>query len=324
MKIYITDCDHENIDIEKQTLSEAGMDVIWENAKSEEEVINLCGDGDIFIVQYAKITERVMQKCKNLKFIVRYGVGVDSIDVVAATKLGIQIGNIPDYGMNEVADQAISLMLALERKVILMNDQVKKIGWDYKTSIPIHRFSNQIVGIIGLGRIGRCFAKRANALGFRVLGYDPYYDLKEEDSYITKVDFDELIETSDVVTLHIPLNGNENLIDRDVLSRMKKNCYLINVARGGLIDEGALYEALLNEEIGGVGLDCMVNEPVSKNNKMFKFKNVVVTPHMAWYSEEASRELKRKVAEEAIRFANGEKIHYPINRPIDRRENINE
>ncbi len=316
MKIYITDCDHKNIDIETKTLSKAGLDVSWKSAISEEEVIDQCSDGDVFIVQYAKITEKVMKACKNLKFIVRYGVGVDSIDVAAASKLGIQVGNVPDYGMNEVADQAISLMLALERKIVVMNNQVKKTEWDYKVAIPIHRFSEQTVGIIGLGRIGRCFARRATALGFNVIGYDPYYDLKPEDSNIKKVSLSELITSSDVITLHIPLDGNENIIDANVLSKMKNSSYLINVARGGLIDEKALNDALTNKEIAGAALDCMMDEPVSKSNLLFKHDNLLVTPHMAWYSEEASEELKRKVAEETIRFIKGEKIHYPINNPI--------
>lgn len=319
MKIYITDCDHKNIDIEKKVFKEAGFNVVWENAQTEEDVISKCSDGDVFIVQYAPITQRVMELCKNLKFIVRYGVGVDTIDVAAATNLGIQVGNVPDYGMNEVADQAIALTLALERKVVLMNHYVKNKSWDYKPSIPIHRFSEQTVGIIGLGRIGRCFAKRAKALGFNILGYDPYVkkDITMNDSYIKKVGFHELIKQSDVITLHVPLEGNKNLIDEKVFSEMKKSAYLINVARGGLVDEEALNKALSNKRIGGAALDCMENEPISNNNILFKNDNLLVTPHMAWYSEEASNELKRKVAEEAVRFLNGEKIHYPVNNLVD-------
>lgn len=313
MKVIITDCDHENIDIEKKVFHDAGMEVELKHARTEEEVIEQCKGGEIFIVQYAKITEKVMEAIPELKYVVRYGVGVDTVDVEAATRHGIQVGNVPDYGMNEVADHAIALLLTLKRKIVQMNDFTKSQRWDYTKSIPIHRFSEETVGVVGLGRIGRCFAKRANALGFKVIGYDPYFQATPEARYITPVSFEELVEKSDAISLHCPADGNQNLFNADTFKKMKNDAVIINVARGGIINEDDLNEALKNGEIAGAGIDCMKKEPMPFDAPIFKNENLIVTPHMAWYSEEAALELKRKVAEESVRFAKGETIHYPVN-----------
>ena len=312
--------DPENVDAQYRTefsvkaLTDAGMEVELKQAITEDEVIAQCQDAEIFIVQYAKITEKVMDNCPKLKYVVRYGVGVDTIDVPAATKHGIQIGNVPDYGMNEVADHAISLALAMVRKIVKMNAFTKAEKWDYTNSIPVHRFNQMTVGVIGLGRIGRNFAKKMNALGFKVIGTDPYFKpTPETDEYVTPVTMEEVIEKSDVISLHCPADGNIDLFNKETFKKMKNNAVLINVARGGIINEEDLDQALTDGEIAGAALDCMLGEPVSKDSPLFKHENVIVTPHMAWYSEEAAQELKRKVAEESVRFANGEEIHYPIN-----------
>ncbi len=315
MKVIITDCDHESMDIEEKIFADAGIEMELKQAFSEDEVIEQCQDGDIFIVQYANITEKVMDHCPKLKYVVRYGVGVDTVDVPAATSRGIQVGNVPDYGMNEVADHAIALALALSRKIVKMDAFTKDEKWDYIESIPVHRFSEQTVGVVGLGRIGRNFAKKMNGLGFRVIGTDPYFHAtRETEEYLTAVSMDEVIEQSDIISLHCPADGNKDLFNEETFKKMKNTAVLINVARGGIINENDLEQALTKGELGGAALDCMVGEPVGTDSPLFKHKNVIVTPHMAWYSEEAAKELKRKVAEESVRFAKGEPIHYPINK----------
>lgn len=315
MKVIITDCDHDQIEIEKKIFADAGIEMELKQAITEEEVIRECQDGDIFIVQYAKITDRVMEHCPRLRYVVRYGVGVDTIDIAAATKRGIQVGNVPDYGMNEVADHAIALALSLTRKVTEMNRITKQEVWDYTRAIPVRRFSEMTVGVIGLGRIGRNFAEKMHSLGFRVIGTDPYFkETEETKNYVQAADLDTVIREADILSVHCPAEGNQNLINRDVFVRMKNTAVVINVARGGIINEADLDWALEQKEIGGAGIDCMTGEPVSKDCPLFRHENLIVTPHMAWYSEEAARELKRKVAEEAVRFAEGKAIHYPINR----------
>ena len=315
MRVIITDCDHDNIDIEKKVFADAGMSVELKQAITEDEVIAQCKDAEIFIVQYARITEKVMADCPRLKYVVRYGVGVDTIDIPAATRHGIQVGNVPDYGMNEVADHAIALAMSMIRKTIEMNAFTKNQKWDYTKAIPIHRFSEMTVGVIGLGRIGRNFAQKMHALGFKVIGTDPYFKATPEtDAYVKPVSMEDVITQSDVISLHCPADGNMNLFCAETFKKMKNTAILINVARGGIINEEDLDQALTDGEIGGAALDCMLGEPVSKDSPLFRHENLVVTPHMAWYSQEAAQELKRKVAEESVRFARGEAIHYPINK----------
>lgn len=315
MKVIITDCDHENIEIEEEILSKDGIEYSLSQCKTEEDLIEQCMDANILINQYAPISERVMRELKALKLVVRYGVGVDNIDVEAATKLGIQICNVPDYGMNEVADHAIGLIMALSRKIITMNQYTKNMAWDYRKAIPIHRNSSMTVGVVGLGRIGRNFAKKVHGLGYNVIGYDIYYQPNSEDGtdYITKVDFNKLVSESDIISIHCPLDGSENLFDYETFKAMKDSAYIVNVARGGIINEGDLDRALDEGLIAGAALDCMEKEPMDANSKIFRHENLIVTPHMAWYSEEAARELKAKVAQQVIKFIKEGKVSYPVN-----------
>lgn len=317
-KVVITDCDHENINIERDVLNNAGLDFELLQCKTEDDLINNCKGANAFINQYAPITERVLKELPSLKFVVRYGVGVNNVDIEAATKYGVQVCNVPDYGMNEVADQALALMLALTRKVVLMNEYTKAGDWDYSKSIPVFRHGVQTVGVIGLGRIGSAFANRVHALGCRVIGYDVAYNenSKKFPDFVEFVTLEELIKTSDIISIHCPLDNARNLIDEEQLRLMKPTAYLINVSRGGIINEEALNKALTEKWIAGAGIDVVDKEPLAKDSPLFKHKNLLITPHMAWYSEESAKELKRKVAEETVRFAKGEEVHYPINRLV--------
>ena len=320
LKVIITDCDHDSIQIEKDVFEKAGIPVELKQCRTEEDVIRDCQDADVFIVQYAPITRKVMEACPKLKYVVRYGVGVDTVDVPAATELGVQVGNVPDYGMNEVADHAIAMSLAMMRKIVPMNEQTKTKKWDYTTAIQVHRFSDLTCGVVGLGRIGRNFAQKMHALGFRVIGFDPYFrETNETAVYVTPVTFDELVKESDIISLHCPADGNKDLFNEKTFRDMKDSALIVNVARGGIINEDDLLEALKAGEIGGAALDCMLGEPVSPDNELFRQENVIVTPHMAWYSEEAASELKRKVAEESVTFLEGKPIRYPVNKPEKQR-----
>lgn len=313
MKVIITDCDHKDIDIETKVLNDAGLNFELKQCHSEDDVITQCQDADALIVQYAHITKKVMDSLPKLKMVVRYGVGVDTIDIEEATKHNIQICNVPDYGMNEVADHAIALMMAMTRKIVLMNNFTKHQKWDYTHSIPIHRACNQTVGVIGLGRIGRNFATKAHALGYNIIGYDPYYKETEETKFITVKDLSNLIQEADIISLHIPAEGNQNLFNKETFQKMKNSAIIINVARGGIINEDDLYHALSQGQIAGAAIDCVCKEPMPTNHKLFTLDNYIATPHMAWYSEEAAQELKRKVAEECVSFLLKHQVHYPIN-----------
>ena len=315
-RVIITDCDHESIDIERKIFSDANVELELFQCRTEDELIEKCGDCEVFINQYAPISERVIKSLPDMKMVVRYGVGVNNIDVAAAAKHGVQVCNVPDYGMNEVADHALALTMALVRKLSVMDRQTKKVKWDYAQSVPIKRLSCCVVGVVGLGRIGRAYAARMRALGCTIIGYDPYYRpcAEDETDFIRLVTMDELIQASDIISLHCPLEGNRNLINAGAFRKMKDTVYIINTTRGGIINEADLDNALERGEIAGAGLDVFDKEPMSPDSHIFRYENIICTPHMAWYSEEAAIDLKRKAAEEALRFLRGEAVKYPVNR----------
>ncbi len=318
MKIIISDCDHVNLNEETAVFEAAGLDFELKQCRTEDELISECKGGEIFINQYAPFTRRVLEALRpEIRQIVRYGVGVNNIDLEAATELGVQVCNVPDYGMNEVADQALALTLDLARKVSFMNADVRKGRWNYEDSIPLFRLSEQTLGVAGLGRNGRNFAGKARALFGRVVGYDPYYKPNAADGtdYIEPVDLDTLLRTADFVVLHMPLTDEtRNIINADAFAKMKSTAYLVNTSRGGLVDEAALDKALSEGAIAGAALDVTEKEPIDFDSPLLRHDNFICTPHMAWYSEQAASELKRKVAEEAVRFARGEKLRSPVNR----------
>lgn len=315
-KVLICDCDHKDVDSEKKVFGQAGVDFRWLHCKNEQEVIDSCQGAVVFLNQYAPMNEKVFKGVPSLKLIVRYGVGVDNVDVPAATRCGVQVCNVPDYGTYEVADHALALMLALVRKICMINSYTKEVDWDYKKTVPVHRNAARTVGVVGVGRIGRAFADRVHALGCRVIGYDSEYGNKDRSfpDYMEFMPLEQLLEQSDVVSLHCALTAeSKDIIGEKELRRMKPESYLINVARGGLIDEQALDKALGEHWIAGAGLDVVKNESLGRENPLFRHPNLIITPHMAWYSEESAEELNRKCAEEAVRFLRGETLHYPVN-----------
>ena len=314
MKIYITDCDHESMDIEKKTFTKEGVDFEILNVTQPEDIIRACHNADALILQYATISDNVLSSLKNLKGVVRYGVGVNTIDIESATKNNVAVCNVPDYGTNEVADHALALIMALARKLPLLIKDTKSNIWAYEKAIPIYRLQEQTAGIIGLGRIGLSLAKKLHGIGLKVIGFDPLAKKEQLPDYIDFVSLDELLAHSDIISLNLPLTkSTENLIDSKEFSKMKSNCYLVNTARGGIVNEEALYQALLNHTIAGAALDVFKQEPPT-DRKLFSLDNFIATPHAAWYSEQSQQDLKRKAAEEAIRLAKGEKPLYCLNK----------
>lgn len=310
-KIVIADCDHDNIDIELDVLKSRGLPPCdWRRCITEQEVIDGCGDAEVLIIQYAKISRKVMEKLSNLKQVVRYGVGVDTVDLKAAKEHGITVCNVPDYGMNEVADQAMAHTLNLLRKVYLTNEHIREGVWDFNKIVPIHRFSEQTVGIIGLGRIGKQYAKRLHSFGFNIIATDD--KVKDVPEYVTMVAYEDLLRRSDVISVHCPADDNIDLIGEREFGLMKDGVYLINVSRGGIVNEQALDRALTSGKIAGAGIDVVAQEPMARDDCLLRHKNLSISPHMAWYSEESAKELKRKVAEEAARFVKGEAVHYSL------------
>lgn len=318
MNIVISDCDHSTIEQEAAVAAAAGLPApAWLKCKTEDDVIRDCKGAASIINQYAPMTRKVFAALSpELRQVVRYGVGVNNVDLAAATEFGVQVCNVPDYGMNEVSDHTLALMLGLARKIVFMANKVKAGEWDYQASIPLFRLCERTVGTVGMGRNGRLFAKKAAALGCRMIAHDAYYTpAAGEDTGVDMVSLEELLREADFVVINCPLTDEtRNMFSDDAFRKMKKTAYIINASRGGIIDEAALARALKSGEIAGAALDTTEKEPLPGDSPLRAFDNCIVTPHMAWYSEEAARELKRKVAEEAVRMVTGQAVHYPVNK----------
>lgn len=295
---------HTSLTPEKALLDEIDAEIIADECKTEDETIEICKDADALMVQHAKITRRVIENLSKCKIIARFGVGYDSVDVKAATDHGIMVANVPDYCVDEVSSQVIAFIMALSRKIALLNNSVKSGNWDFQIAVPIFRLQGQMLGIIGLSRIGSATAKKALGLGFKVQAYDPY--VSHSDLDVTFVDLDELLQTSDFISIHTPLTDETyHLFGRNELRKMKKEAFLINTARGGIIDEAALYGALKAGTIAGAAVDVFEQEPPSPNNPLLKLDNFIVTPHCSFYSEQSNNLLQLETTRAVVAVLNG-------------------
>jgi D-3-phosphoglycerate dehydrogenase len=310
------------VEEEKKILSRYAS-VTVANTTSEDQLVELVKDVDVIMVVYAKITKRIINSATKLKGIIRYGIGVDNIDLEAATAKGVIVANVPDYAIETVADHTWALILALVRRIVIADKYVRNrlyIGkWtnppEYLRGIDL---SGKVLGLVGVGRIGREVAKRAKGFGVKILGYDPYIssDVAKEFG-IELVNLDTLLRESDIISIHCPLTKETyHLINEDKIRLMRKRPYIINTARGAIIDEKALYKALKEGWIAGAALDVFEIEPPPENNPLFELDNVVLTPHIAWYTEEALRRLEMSAVEEAIRILRGELPKNIVNKEV--------
>jgi len=316
-KVVITDAEYPSFAVEKKVLSPLNVDLVKCQCFTEEELIRTCRDADALLNQYAKITPRVIENLDHVKIIARYGIGVDNVDLDAATKKNILVTNVV-YDICDVADHTIMLILALTRKIFRVEESIKRIEWDWKKFHPITRIKGKTIGIIGLGRVGRQVAKRIRGFDANLLVCDPYIPVDVFKTYNAKrVDHETLLKESDIVTVHVPLNDEtRHMISTNQLKKMKKTAILINCARGGIVDEKALYKALLGKEIAGAGLDVLEQEPIRKDNPLLDLDNVIITPHMGWYSEDAVDEVQRIAAEQVLQCLQGKVPTNLVNKDV--------
>lgn len=281
--VVITDCDHVNIEPEKRVFAEAGFEVWLAECQTSSDVVEQARQADAIINQYAPLDEAALAGLERCKVVVRYGVGVDTVDVDAATRRGVWVVNVPDYGVEEVSDHALTLTMNLLRGVGRFDRAVRSGEWDVNMIHPLHRVSGLTVGVLGCGRIGATFARKAKCLGMRVLGHDAAgvpEDLKRDG--VEQTDFNQLLALSDVVSLHLPLTEKtQHLIGGKQFHQMKPGAYLINTARGGLVDSDALIRALNEGKIAGAAFDVLETEPPEKGDALVSHERVVVTPHAA-------------------------------------------
>lgn len=308
LKAVITDYEYPHVDIERQLIEAAGAQFVAGQAKAEEELIALTCDADVVINQYGLLTPRVISAMKNCRAIIRYGIGLDTIDIPSATKMGIMVCNVPTYGLHEVSDHTIAMLLSSVRKLDIMNQSVKNGTWDCNQARPISRIYNKTLGLVGFGNIPRMVVKKLKPWDLNILIYDPYVgdNLLLEIGGVTRAGFDELLETSDYVSCHVPLTDEtHHMFGYEQFCMMKQDAYFINTSRGPVVDEPGLKKALDEARISGASLDVLETEPAPKDNPLFESDRTVITPHMAWYSEEAGKDLQRMTAEEAVRVLKG-------------------
>lgn len=326
MKVVVTDHEYGELNYETNVLNDENIELVIKRCKTEDDVIAACHDADGIINLYAPITKRVIDALDNCKVITRYGVGVDTIDLNAATEKGIAVGNVPDYGVDEVSDHALALIMNLLRKITTSNQTVKQGIWDNELSKPIRRFNTLTIGLVGFGNIPRRLAQKVQALGFNVIVSDPFVSEEvTKEHNVSSVTLNELCQQADVISVHAPLNNaTQGMVGKEQFAVMKKDAYIVNTARGPVIDEEALIEALKTGTVAGAGLDVIEKEPIDSNHPFLTMDNVTLTPHIAGYSEESAVEMRSKTAlgiKDVLLF--GEYPKYLVNKDVKNNLDLN-
>ena len=293
--------------------------IIMARARDESELAEYLPDADAILLFHdiSIVGEASFARAPRCRCVVRAGVGFNNVDVEAATRHGVVVCNVPDYGTEEVADHAIMFLLAIVRRLVTSHEAIRTGTWDYRTAAGAPRLRGKTFGVIGCGRIGTATAMRAKALGLDVVFYDPYLRQGMDKALgIRRVyQLEDLLEQSDYVSLHCYLDAtNRHMISTQAIARMRPGAVLINTARGPLVDESALLEALDSGQISAAGLDVVETEPL-ENERLRRHPNVLLTPHTAFYSVEGYRELRTKTAEEVRRILLGEPPRNPVNAP---------
>lgn len=298
-RVVIVDCDHESIAIERDLAAQRGIALDLAQSRTEDDVIAAAAGADAILVQYAPVSARVLDRLPGLAAIGRYGVGVDTVDVTAATAHGVAVCNVPDYGTEDVSDHALALALALSRGLMQLDRGIRAGSHDQVAAKPLHRFTSRVFGVVGLGLIGRATGRKARSVGFEVIGCDPRLPTgTTTDEGIAVVPFEDVLTRSDVISLHVPLlPTTRHLIDAAALARVKPTAVLVNTCRGGVVDTAALVDALVCSRLKGAGLDVLEEDPVPADHPIAGLDSVILSPHIAWYSEESYGELKYRTLE---------------------------
>ena len=294
LRVVITDCDHGTVDPELAVFG-AHAHVRVEQVNDEAGLSEICDGADGVITQYGRFSRRVIEALPRLRVIARYGVGVDTVDLAAATDHGTVVANVPDYGTEEVSNHAVALVLALHRGLTRYDRAVRGGSWDFRTAAPIPRLAGLTLGLVGLGRIGAAVARKLAAFGVTCIAHDPYATAMPDG--VTRTGLDELLAHADIVSVHAPLTAEtEHMFGVGAFARMKPTAIFVNTARGGLVDTGALVDALRTRRIAAAGIDVLESEPLGAGHPLATLDNVLLTPHAAFYSEGSILELKRKTA----------------------------
>jgi D-3-phosphoglycerate dehydrogenase len=319
--VVIADYDFGDVDIERAVIEGAGLRLTAAQCKTEDELIEVARDADAVIAQYATVGAKAIGAFTRCQVIGRYGTGVDIVDVDAASSRGILVTNVPsDWCENEVADHAMALLLAVGRKVTAYDRACRAGTWQWQTGYPVHRLRGSVLGLLSFGAIAQAVAARAGGFGMRVIAHDPYLPDQEIASRgATPVPLDDLLGQSDYLVIQAPLTKEtHHLIGEPELRRMKPSAFLVNTARGPIVSDDALYRALTEGWIAGAGLDDIEEEPAKvrgwqPSSPLLTLPNIVVTPHAAYYSEEAMHTVRDFAAHEVVRVLTGQAPVSPVN-----------
>lgn len=314
MRIVVTDHVFANLDAEQAAAADLGGELVVASDSSEETLVEEASHADALLVCYAPIGKGVIEAAAHhgCKIIARYGIGVDNIDIPAATEAGIRVTNVPDYCVDEVADHTIALLLLSARQLLPGIASVRGGGWE----IPhggVHRLAGSRLALLGVGRIGGRVLDRARALGLDVAGYDPYLTVELPGLTVAET-AEAAVADADYVSVHAPLTSEtHHLIGPQLIASMRRAPHVINTSRGGLVDTAAVVEALDDGRLGGLALDVTEEEPLSAGSVLRSHPKVILTPHMAFYSVEAEQELQRRAADEVVRAIRGEPAVSQVN-----------
>jgi D-3-phosphoglycerate dehydrogenase / 2-oxoglutarate reductase len=312
--VVITDHTWPTIDIERAVLEGVGARVVEPRSGDEDELIELGRGAEAILTCFAPVRARVIESAPQLRVVGRFGIGVDNIDIEAATRRGIPVTNVPVYCLDEVAEHVIALILSLRRRTLAFDRAVREGNWSLQTGMPMHRLRGQTLGILGYGRIGAAVASRGRALGMKVIAHDPTLRPGDVVDGVEAVGLPALAARSDVVTLHAPLvEATRGIIDAAFLAQMRPHAVLINAARGPLVDQDALAAALHADGIAGAGLDVFEPERLPADHPLLSASNVVLTPHVAFYSEESIDELRHKAAGAVAAILDGRSTPVVVN-----------
>jgi D-3-phosphoglycerate dehydrogenase len=306
-KVLVLKHGYPTVQPERDVVTGAGGELIDSDPLSDRETFQACEEADGILVRWQQIGPDLIQRLRRCQIIVRYGVGYDNVDLRAATDARIIVGHVPNYCLDEVSTHTIALLLACSRNIVGKHKKLEQGGWDNNPLEPLYRMAGSTLGLIGFGNIGQAVARKMSGWGMRLLATDPFIEAGLAEKYAVElVDLPTLLRESDMVSLHVPfLPETKHLLGQDELALMKPKALLINTARGPVLDNEALVRALEGNHLGQVGLDVFENEPLPATSPLRRHPRVIVSDHVAWYSEESQAELKVTAAQEAVRVCSG-------------------
>lgn len=313
MKVLITDHDFPDLDLEKTLYADAGVELVTAQCRTEDDVIRESEDCQGLLVQYAPVNAKVFAARPGIRVVSRYGAGFDTINLADARDHGVWVGNSPDYGVGEVATHALAMTLALLRHVVFYDRDIKAGVWHFTSAGPMRRVSDMTLGILGLGRIGKRMAHIGRNSFARVVACDPHIIDGDFPAYVERVSMEELFSRADAISLHVPLNDEtRGIVNARWLGLMKPGSVLVNTARGPVVDADDLLASLDAGILDGAALDVLPVEPPEFGARIVQHPRVLLSPHAAFYSVVAEKELRRKAAQNLVDWARKGRPSYVV------------